>query len=95
MYFQLKSKIQLHEILLSKSQISICTNLNHQWLLQAIVKVGGNVLNALTIEHFILRLPYHLKYVSSLLELHKWHVLEMEAIKFVAEIFVPLKKSKC
>lgn len=53
------------------------------------MKVGGNVLNALTIEHLILRLPYHLKYVSSLLELHG--MLKMEALKFVAEIFVPLR----
>ena len=26
--------------------------------------VGGHLLNAITIEHFILRLPYHLKFVS-------------------------------
>lgn len=34
--------------------------------MQATIKVGGHVLNALMIEHLILRLPYHLKYVSCL-----------------------------
>ncbi|KAL8477141.1 hypothetical protein ACS0TY_029442 [Phlomoides rotata] len=33
---------------------------------KATVKVGGYVLNALTIEHLILRLPYHLKYTCSI-----------------------------
>lgn len=32
---------------------------------KATVKIGGNVLNALTIEHLILRLPYHLKYTCT------------------------------
>lgn len=31
---------------------------------QATINVGGHLLNAITIEHFILRLPYHSKYVS-------------------------------
>lgn len=31
---------------------------------QATINVGGHLLNAITIEHFILRLPYHIKYVS-------------------------------
>ncbi|KAG8384403.1 hypothetical protein BUALT_Bualt04G0114400 [Buddleja alternifolia] len=31
----------------------------------ATINVGGNVLNALMIEHLILRLPYHLKYTCS------------------------------
>ncbi|KAA8547203.1 hypothetical protein F0562_003641 [Nyssa sinensis] len=29
---------------------------------EATITVGGHLLNAITIEHFILRLPYHLKY---------------------------------
>ncbi|KAL7231834.1 hypothetical protein ACSBR2_009963 [Camellia fascicularis] len=29
---------------------------------KATISVGGHLLNAITIEHFILRLPYHLKY---------------------------------
>ncbi|KAK9285093.1 hypothetical protein L1049_024278 [Liquidambar formosana] len=29
---------------------------------KATINVGGHLLNAITIEHFILRLPYHLKY---------------------------------
>ncbi|KAL3813603.1 hypothetical protein ACJIZ3_014871 [Penstemon smallii] len=32
---------------------------------KATIKVGGHVLNALMIEHLILRLPYHLKYTCS------------------------------
>ncbi|XP_052197771.1 uncharacterized protein LOC127804789 isoform X2 [Diospyros lotus] len=32
---------------------------------KATITVGGNLLNAITIEHFILRLPYHLKYTCS------------------------------
>ena len=34
------------------------------WMMQAVINVGGHSLNALTIEHFILRLPYHSKDVS-------------------------------
>lgn len=34
-------------------------------LYQATIIVGGHSLNAITIEHFILRLPYHLKFVSA------------------------------
>lgn len=33
-------------------------------LLQATINVSGHLLNAITIEHFILRLPYHSKFVS-------------------------------
>ncbi|CAA3025958.1 Geranylgeranyl pyrophosphate synthase, chloroplastic [Olea europaea subsp. europaea] len=33
---------------------------------KATVNVGGHILNALTVEHFILRLPYHSKYVRGL-----------------------------
>ncbi|OAY50892.1 uncharacterized protein LOC110614256 [Manihot esculenta] len=32
---------------------------------KAKINVGGHLLNAITIEHFILRLPYHSKYTSS------------------------------
>ncbi|PHT56923.1 hypothetical protein CQW23_05409 [Capsicum baccatum] len=32
---------------------------------QATINVGGHFLNAIMIEHFILRLPYHLKYTCS------------------------------
>ncbi|KAL8044465.1 hypothetical protein ABFX02_08G047200 [Erythranthe guttata] len=32
---------------------------------KAAIKVGGHVLNALMIEHLVLRLPYHLKYTCS------------------------------
>ncbi|XP_048227069.1 uncharacterized protein LOC8260867 isoform X2 [Ricinus communis] len=32
---------------------------------KATINVGGHSLNAITIEHFILRLPYHLKYAFS------------------------------
>ncbi|KAL5558601.1 hypothetical protein UlMin_034812 [Ulmus minor] len=32
---------------------------------KATVNVGGNLLNAITIEHFVLRLPYHSKYTLS------------------------------
>ncbi|XP_057974897.1 uncharacterized protein LOC131162443 [Malania oleifera] len=32
---------------------------------KATINVGGHLLNAVTIEHFILRLPYHLKYTFS------------------------------
>ncbi|KDO79292.1 hypothetical protein CISIN_1g008059mg [Citrus sinensis] len=32
---------------------------------KATIVVGGHLLNAITIEHFILRLPYHLKFVST------------------------------
>ncbi|KAL7117101.1 hypothetical protein ACP275_03G050200 [Erythranthe tilingii] len=32
---------------------------------KATVNVGGHILNAITIEHFILRLPYHSKYTLS------------------------------
>ncbi|XP_057981128.1 uncharacterized protein LOC131166541 isoform X2 [Malania oleifera] len=32
---------------------------------KATIKVGGYLLNAITIEHFILRLPYHMKYTCS------------------------------
>lgn len=32
---------------------------------QATINVGGHLLNGITIEHFILRLPYHLKYSST------------------------------
>ncbi|KAG8377643.1 hypothetical protein BUALT_Bualt08G0054300 [Buddleja alternifolia] len=32
---------------------------------KATVNVGGHILNAITIEHFILRLPYHSKYTFS------------------------------
>ncbi|KAK4760889.1 hypothetical protein SAY87_005782 [Trapa incisa] len=32
---------------------------------KATINVGGHLLNAITIEHFILRLPYHLKFVSA------------------------------
>ncbi|GAB2291378.1 hypothetical protein Dimus_025636 [Dionaea muscipula] len=31
---------------------------------KATINVGGHLLNAITIEHFILRLPYHSKYTS-------------------------------
>nr|VDD30087.1 unnamed protein product [Brassica oleracea] len=31
---------------------------------KASINVGGHFLNAITIEHFILRLPYHSKYIS-------------------------------
>jgi len=31
---------------------------------QATINVGGHVLSATTIEHFILRLPYHWRFVS-------------------------------
>lgn len=34
------------------------------YMCQATIVVGGHLLNAITIEHFILRLPYHLKFVS-------------------------------
>lgn len=34
-------------------------------LQKATVTVGGHILNAITIEHFILRLPYHSKYTFS------------------------------
>lgn len=34
-------------------------------VIQATINVGGHLLSAITIEHFILRLPYHSKYVSS------------------------------
>ncbi|XP_022849468.1 uncharacterized protein LOC111371626, partial [Olea europaea var. sylvestris] len=33
--------------------------------LQATITVGGHLLTAIIIEHFILRLPYHLKYTCS------------------------------
>ncbi|KAF8022936.1 hypothetical protein BT93_F0451 [Corymbia citriodora subsp. variegata] len=32
---------------------------------KATINVGGHLLNSITIEHFILRLPYHLKYTST------------------------------
>ncbi|XAR73965.1 hypothetical protein NMG60_11008107 [Bertholletia excelsa] len=32
---------------------------------KATITVGGNLLNAITIEHFILRLPYHLKHTCT------------------------------
>ncbi|XP_077213272.1 uncharacterized protein LOC143848261 isoform X1 [Tasmannia lanceolata] len=32
---------------------------------KAMINVGGHLLNAMTIEHFILRLPYHSKYICS------------------------------
>ncbi|XP_030454575.1 uncharacterized protein LOC115675908 [Syzygium oleosum] len=32
---------------------------------QATINVGGHLLTGITIEHFILRLPYHLKYTST------------------------------
>lgn len=35
-------------------------------MIQATINVGGQLLNAITIEHFILRLPYHSKFVSGL-----------------------------
>lgn len=34
-------------------------------MFQATIVVGGQLLNAITLEHFILRLPYHLKFVSA------------------------------
>ncbi|XP_028067243.1 uncharacterized protein LOC114270048 [Camellia sinensis] len=33
----------------------------------ATITVGGHLLNAIMTEHFVLRLPYHLKYVSGIL----------------------------
>lgn len=33
-------------------------------IIQAKINIGGHLLNAITIEHFILRLPYYSKYVS-------------------------------
>jgi hypothetical protein len=33
------------------------------FFLQAMINVGGRVLSAMTIEHFILRLPYNVKHV--------------------------------
>ncbi|KAJ8772892.1 hypothetical protein K2173_028069 [Erythroxylum novogranatense] len=37
----------------------------HSFISQATINVGGHLLNAITIEHFILRLPYHSKYTFS------------------------------
>ncbi|CAO2817835.1 unnamed protein product [Amaranthus hypochondriacus] len=36
-----------------------------QLMQKATINVGGHLLNAITIEHFILRLPYHYKYTFS------------------------------
>ncbi|XWS41941.1 hypothetical protein CRYUN_Cryun17cG0125500 [Craigia yunnanensis] len=36
---------------------------------KATIVVGGHLLNAITIEHFILRLPFHLKFVSKIVHL--------------------------
>ncbi|CAH8344828.1 unnamed protein product [Eruca vesicaria subsp. sativa] len=47
----------------TKRLIRFCFIVFIFWLLcQATIIVGGHSLNAITIEHFILRLPYHLKF---------------------------------
>lgn len=43
--------------------LEICWSFAWPSILQATINVGGHFLNAITIEHFILRLPYHSKYV--------------------------------
>lgn len=52
-------------------------------LYQAEVVVGGCILNAMTIEHFILRLPYHLKFVSLLSKLHSYYKQWSNAVLFL------------
>ncbi|XVF61131.1 hypothetical protein PTKIN_Ptkin08bG0104600 [Pterospermum kingtungense] len=46
------------------------------WLTQATIVVGGHLLNAITIEHFILRLPFHLKFVRVYTATHAEEELE-------------------
>ncbi|KAM7266070.1 hypothetical protein ACFE04_003753 [Oxalis oulophora] len=41
------------------------SSVHRQDLSSATINVGGHFLNAITIEHFILRLPYHLKFTFS------------------------------
>ncbi|XP_021285211.1 uncharacterized protein LOC110417275 isoform X2 [Herrania umbratica] len=65
------------KLLLDRLASSNLLNLNHQeklafWInvynscmMNATINVGGRLLNAITIEHFILRLPYHSKFVFS------------------------------
>lgn len=47
---------------------------------QATINVGEHLLNAITIEHFILRLPYHSKYVSSMSSLSQEFQLEIKIL---------------
>ncbi|GFP96934.1 hypothetical protein PHJA_001837500 [Phtheirospermum japonicum] len=42
--------------------LTVLTRLLNKCKRQATIKVGGHLLNAVMIEHLILRLPYHLKY---------------------------------
>lgn len=51
---------------------------------QATIVVGGYSLNAITIEHFILRLPYHLKLVSVFL---KFKLIDSSIFNFFNNIY--------
>ncbi|KAL0350637.1 UNVERIFIED_CONTAM: hypothetical protein Sradi_4212900 [Sesamum radiatum] len=45
-----------------QQKLAFWINIYNSCIMNATIKVGGHVLNALMIEHLILRLPYHLKY---------------------------------
>jgi len=50
---------------------------------QATINVGGHLLSATTIEHCILRLPYHCKFVSSVHFLLLLRVLFISSLAFL------------
>lgn len=63
---------------------------NFTFSFQAVINVGGHLLSAMTIEHFILRLPCHMKNVS--LSLHE--VLETWfSLNWGNDLFIYIKLS--
>ena len=59
-------------------------------LCEATIVVGGHSLNAITIEHFILRLPYHLKFVSFFyLLLFHYYMLTQNLMLILLKRIVP------
>ncbi|KAK3000087.1 hypothetical protein RJ639_023688 [Escallonia herrerae] len=48
-----------------QQKLAFWINTYNSCMMNATITVGGHLLNAITIEHFILRLPYHSKYTRS------------------------------
>ncbi|XVF63989.1 hypothetical protein PTKIN_Ptkin09bG0131100 [Pterospermum kingtungense] len=48
-----------------QEKLAFWINIYNSCMMNATINVGGNLLNGITIEHFILRLPYHSKFTFS------------------------------
>ncbi|KAG2724493.1 hypothetical protein I3760_01G020300 [Carya illinoinensis] len=53
------------EGLTHQQKLAFWINSYNSCMMNATIVVGGHLLNAITIEHFILRLPYHLKFTCA------------------------------